>query len=117
MQYLSKTIAFIALTLLVGRLEAHLACSKLSGGMLAWLCVWVKAQICIWPSWCHCHSLSLAVVNPDWIYLPDFSSLVPAHSGSPGQSPRGHRKFEMRSLSHSWDNSDWSFGWGLWTLI
>jgi len=23
---------------------------KLSGGMLAWLCVWVKVQICIWPS-------------------------------------------------------------------
>jgi len=22
--------------------------------------VWVKVQICIWPSWCHCHSLSLA---------------------------------------------------------
>jgi len=28
-----------------------------------------------------------------------------------------HRKFEMRSHSRSWDNSDWSFGWGLWTLI
>jgi len=26
-----------------------------------------------------------------------------------------HRKFEMRSLSRSWDNSNWSFGWGLWT--
>jgi len=23
---------------------------KLSGGMLAWLCVWVKVQICILPS-------------------------------------------------------------------
>ena len=33
---------------------------KLSGGMLASLCVWVKVQICIWPSWCNCHSLSLA---------------------------------------------------------
>jgi len=33
---------------------------NLSGGMLAWLCVWVKVRICIWPSWCHCHSLSLA---------------------------------------------------------
>jgi len=27
-------------------------------------CVWVKVQICIWHSWCHCHSLSLAPVNP-----------------------------------------------------
>jgi len=38
--------------------------------MLAWLCVWVKVQIWIWPSWCHCHSQSLAPVNyPDWFYL------------------------------------------------
>jgi len=49
---------------------------KLSGGMLAWLCVWVKVQICIWPSWCHCQSLSLAPVNPDWFYL--------SGAGSPG---------------------------------
>ena len=28
-----------------------------------------------------------------------------------------HRKFEMCSLSRSCDNSEWSFGWGLWTLI
>ena len=28
----------------------HPASKKLSGGMLAWLCVWVKVQICIWPS-------------------------------------------------------------------
>jgi len=33
-------------------------------------------QTCIWPSWCHCHSLSLASVK---------SRLVPAHPGSPGQ--------------------------------
>jgi len=32
--------AFSALTLLVGRQEGHLACKKLSGGMLAWLSVW-----------------------------------------------------------------------------
>ena len=51
---------------------------KLSGGMLAWLCVWVKVLICIWPCWCHCHSLSLAPVNPDWFYL--------SGAGSPGYS-------------------------------
>jgi len=34
-----------------------------------WLSVWGEVQICIWPSWCHCHSLSLAAVNPDWFYL------------------------------------------------
>jgi len=31
------SIAFSALTLLVGRQEGHPACKKLSGGMLAWL--------------------------------------------------------------------------------
>jgi len=61
--------AFSPLTLLVGRQEGHPACKKLSGGMLAWLSVWAKVQICIWPSWCHCLSLSLAPVNPDWFYL------------------------------------------------
>ena len=35
---------------------------KLSGGVL-WLSVWSKVQTCIWPSWCHCHSLSLASVK------------------------------------------------------
>jgi len=74
---------FSALTLLIGWQEAHPACKKLSGGMLAWLCVWVKLQICIWPSWCHCHSLSLAPVNPDWFYLPAF--LVPAYPDCPGK--------------------------------
>jgi len=39
-------------------------------GIVAWLCVWVEVQMCTWPSWCHCHSLSLAAVNPDWFYLP-----------------------------------------------
>jgi len=39
-----------ALTLLVGQQEGHLACKNLSGGVLAWLCVWVKVQIWIWPS-------------------------------------------------------------------
>ena len=55
--------SFRALTLLVGRQEGHPACKKLSGGVLAWLYVWSDVQICIWPSWCHCHSLSLASVK------------------------------------------------------
>jgi len=44
-------LAFSALTLLVGRQKGHLACKKLSGGVLAWLSVWSEVQIvCIWPS-------------------------------------------------------------------
>jgi len=59
---------------------------NLSGGMLAWLSVWGEMQI-----WCHCHSLFLAPVNPDWFYLPGFTFLVPAHLGSPRHNP-GDRK-------------------------
>ena len=66
--------AFSALTLLVGQQEGHPACKILSGGVLAWLSVWSKVQTCIWPSWCHCHSLSLAPVKsrlvlPFWYQL------------------------------------------------
>jgi len=77
--------------LLVGWQEGHPACKKLSDGMLVWLYVWVKVQICIWPSWCHCHSQSLAPINPDWFYLPGFTFLVPAHPGSPGQIQEGRK--------------------------
>ena len=47
---------------------------KFSGGVLAWLSVWSEMQTCIWPSWCHCHSLSLASVKsrlvlPVWYRL------------------------------------------------
>ena len=66
--------AFSALTLLVGRQEGHPACKKLSSGVLAWLSVWSEVQTCIWASWCHCHSLSLASVKsrlvlPFWYRL------------------------------------------------
>jgi len=50
-----------------------------------------EVRICIWPSWCHRHSLSLATVNPDWCYLPGFTFLVLAHPGSARQSPGGHK--------------------------
>ena len=44
------------------------------GGVLAWLSVWSEVQTCICPSWCHCHSLSLASVKsrlvlPFWYWL------------------------------------------------
>ena len=52
---------------LVGRQEGHLAYEKLSGGVLAWLSVWSEVQTCIWPSRCHCHSLSLASVKSRWV--------------------------------------------------
>ena len=69
-----KIFAFSALTLLVGWQEGHLACKKLSGGVLAWLPVWSEVQACIWPSRFNCHSLSLASVKsrlvlPFWYRL------------------------------------------------
>jgi len=66
--YITITTAFSALTLLVGQQEGHLACKKLSRVVLAWLSVWRKVQTCIWPRWCHCHSLSLASVK-SWLVL------------------------------------------------
>jgi len=36
--------------LLVGQQEGHPAYKKLSGGLLAWLSVLGKVQICTWPS-------------------------------------------------------------------
>ena len=47
---------------------------KLSGEVGSWLSVWSKVQTCIWPSWCHCYSLSLASVKsrlvlPIWYRL------------------------------------------------
>jgi len=52
---------------------------NMSGGVLVWLSVWSNLQTCIWPSWCHCHSLSLASVKsrlvlPFWYWL---SRVVP----------------------------------------
>jgi len=73
--FASLGATFSALTLLVGRQEWHLGCKKLSGGgVLSWLSVWRKVQTCILPSWCHCHSLSLAIVKsrlvlPFWYRL------------------------------------------------
>ena len=63
-----------ALTLLVGRQEGHPACKKLSGKVLVWLSDWSEVQTCIWPSGCHCHSLTLASVKsrlvlPFWYRL------------------------------------------------
>ena len=42
--------------------------------MLVWLSVWSEVQTCTWPSWCYCHSLSLASVKsrlvlPFWYRL------------------------------------------------
>jgi len=49
--------------------------------VLAWLSAWSEVKTCIRPSWCYCHSLSLASVKSRLV----FTFLVPAHPGSPIQ--------------------------------
>ena len=68
------SITFSALMLLVGWQQEHLACKKLEwwgAGMV--ICLELGAD-CICPSWCHCHSLSLALLKsrlvlPFWYRL------------------------------------------------
>ena len=73
----------------LGGSKGHPACKKLSSGVLAWLFVWSNVQICIWPSWCHCHSLSLA----------------PAHLGSPGQT--AVKQVCVCVVTLDWNNKYW----------
>jgi len=73
--------AFSALTLLVGRLEGHPACKKLSGGVLAWLSVWSEVQTCIMAQ---LMPLPHTVSCFSRIEI-GFAVLVPAHPSSPGQ--------------------------------
>ena len=68
-QFLTRSLCRILFNLTM-----HPACKKLSGGVLVWLSVWSEVQTCIWLSWCHCHSLSLASVKsrlvlPFWYRL------------------------------------------------
>ena len=67
--------AFSALTLLVGRQEGHPACKKTRVvGCWCGCLSGARCRLCIWPSWCHCHSMSLASVKsrlviPFWYRL------------------------------------------------
>jgi len=82
-----KICAFSASTLLVRQQEGHPACKKLSGGVLVWLSVWSKVQTCIWASWCHCQTLSLASVKSRLV-LPFWYRLI---SGVSEQGPLNRR--------------------------
>ena len=73
--------AFSALTLLVGRQVGHPACKKTGQwGAGVVICLVWGVHTCIRPSWCHCHSLSLASVKSRL----GFTFLVLADPGSPG---------------------------------
>jgi len=67
---------------LAGCQEEHLVCKKLSDEVLQWLPVWSEAQmICIWCSWCHCHSIIYWFIK---IQI-GLTFLVPAYPGCPGK--------------------------------
>ena len=75
--------AFSALTLLVGRQEGHPACKNLSGGVLAWLSVWsysCRCRLAYGPA----DATALTVSCFSKIQI-GFTSLLPAHLGSPGK--------------------------------
>ena len=80
----NNLFAFSALMLLVGRQEGHPACKKLEWSWVVgyWhgYLYGAKCRFCIWPSWCHCHSLSCFRK----IQI-DFTFLVPADLGSLGK--------------------------------
>ena len=78
--------AFSALTRLGGRKSIR-PVKKTEWWVLAWLSVWSEVQTCIRPSWCHCHSLSLASVKsrlvlPFWYRL---TRVVPDKGPSNGR--------------------------------
>ena len=90
-----------------------------AGEVLEWLPVWSEVQTCIWPSWCHCHTLSLASVKsrlvlPFWHRLtrvvPDKGPLngCVCCLGLLGQHRKKVQKTE--SLTHDlyWETTQWS---------
>jgi len=84
--------------------------ATLSSEVLAWLSVCSEVQTCISPSWCHCHSLSLAPVKsrlvlPFWYRLtrvdPDKGPLngcVCMHSKLQVLKVRGRVNFDWSGL-------------------
>ena len=85
------------ITLLVGLLEEHLACKKLSGGVLAWLSVWSEVQTAYGPADANATHCILLQKNLDWFYL--------SGTGSPGKSQKWAIKcvcFIMSKQHNSW---------------
>jgi len=62
--------------LLVGQQEGHLACKKLSGGVLTWLSAGVRCRLAYGPADATATQCLLLQYNLDWFYL--------SGTGSPG---------------------------------
>ena len=66
------------------------------------LVVWGEVQICIWPSWSHCYSLSLAPGNSDWFWF------YPSGTGSTITKFREKINlwlFDLSNTPHTWANA------------
>ena len=68
--------------LLVGWQEGHPVCKKLNGGVLVWLSVWGKVQVCL-------HMAQLMPLPPTVSCLSKIQ--IGSGTGSPGLSPEGHK--------------------------
>ena len=91
-----------ALTLLVGWQEGHLACKKLSGGVLAWLSGGAGVVVCLERD----ADLHMAQLMPLPLTVSCFSKiqirftfLVPAHLVSPGQRAIKRVNFQFSIFS------------------
>ena len=74
--------AFSALTRLSGRKGIRSVTNWVVGCWRGYVSGWVKVQICMWPSWCYCHLLSIAWRSQGWEPFRDreessTSSLLP----------------------------------------
>jgi len=67
--------------LLVGQQEGHLACKKLSGGVLAWLSILSDVRLARGPADTTATRSKIQIC---------FTFLVPAHLGSPGKRAVKH---------------------------
>jgi len=134
---------FVLITVLwrcwLGRGKGIRPVKKLS----AWLSVWSELQTCMWPSWCHCHSLSLASVKsrlvlPFWYQLtrvvPEKGPLngcvcivrvYPVHLIHGDSAPGGHlTSVQTRQLAMSppvgrltWFTCYWHCPHSMWTKV
>ena len=96
---------FIALTLLVGCQEEHLACKKLSGEVLTWFSLELsKVQmICTWCRWCRRHPIVSCFVK-----ILTGLTFLPAYPSCPGKEALN------RCLS---DCRETCFMWGWWDEV
>jgi len=89
-----SSVAFNALTLLFGWQEEHTARKKTpSNEVLAWLSVWSEVQTCMWPSWCHCHSLSVASVKSRLVAEGKWDGERKGQGGEERDKGRGGKKW------------------------